>query len=589
MPTKKFGVRCSEFGVFSFIAIIVSAFVFLYPVPYTLYPIHAQTASVSALPSTISTTSPIYTDLLIHNMFHSFSCLSVGSSIIGQPCLTYQFTKNAEGALQSIPMLSQTNLSGGVFGATTSLIGAMYIHHPLSTGEYLASVGEGLGIVKEANAQGVVGAGQSVLSPVLKLWQVSRNISYILLIIIFVVIGIMVMFRNRINPQTVITAQAALPGLIIGLILITFSYFFAALISDFSFVATNLVGYYFQAAQGQQPTQDLVSRGAEENVISIFSRFAGIINKETASDMLSSIWDNLTPDVKGMLTALAAVFNAQITSQGTEFLKAIKTYGQGIQAALIGVSVLFGAANPTAFVGIPLAFIATAVLIYQMFKLLLRLINNFLAIIFLTVTAPFHFLASALPGRQGIATGWVLNMLCNVLAFPAVMMVFYFVAFLLKGVHPDVYYSPFLVSDSASITGTSTFPLFGGLDLKFINILLAFGALAASPSIPDIICRLIGRVGVAGQLIGQELGGGVGQGRQYAGQFQSGVGSTSSQIAQARGLSGTPAYMPTGFDEHGKPIGWMLNPHQYQPSVTEKLQARLIARSGKLKPYKMGE
>lgn len=549
--------------------------------------VRAQTASISALPSTISTTSPIYTDLLVHNMFHTFSCLSVGSSVIGQPCLTYKVTRDAEGVVKSIPMLSQTNLSGGVFGATTSLIGAMYFNPPLSTGNYLAFLGNNLGFVKEAQAQGVVGAGQAVLSPVLKLWQVSRNISYIILIIVFVVIGIMVMFRNRINPQTVITAQAALPGLIIGLILITFSYFFASLISDFAFVATNIVGYYFQAAQGS-PAQDLVSRGAEENVLSIFSRFTGIIDKDTASNILSSIWDNFGPEVQRILTGLAALVTAQVTSQGTELFKALPNVGQGISAALTAVTVAFTVADPTASVGLVLSFIATAVLIYQMFKLLLRLINNFLSIIFLTVTAPFHFLASSLPGRQGIATGWILNMLCNVLAFPAVMMIFYFVAFLLKGVHPDVYYSPFLVSNSVAITGTSTFPLFGGLDLKFINILLAFGALAASPSIPDIICKLIGRVGAAGQMIGQELGGGIGQGRQYAGQFQSNVGSASGQLAQARGLFGTPAYIPTKFDAKGNPTAWMPNPHQFQGSFLQKFRARQFVKGREWEPFKQG-
>ena len=78
--------------------------------------------------------------------------------------------------------------------------------------------------------------------------------------------------------------------------------------------------------------------------------------------------------------------------------------------------------------GLVLYFVAIAVLIYTLFKLLLRLINNFLTIIFLTITAPFHFLVASLPGRQGIATNWILNMLCNVLAFPAVYAVLYFVA-----------------------------------------------------------------------------------------------------------------------------------------------------------------
>ena len=52
--------------------------------PSTYYP----------LPATVSPTSPAYTDLIVHNMFHTFSCLTVGGSIIGQPCLTYQIQKD---------------------------------------------------------------------------------------------------------------------------------------------------------------------------------------------------------------------------------------------------------------------------------------------------------------------------------------------------------------------------------------------------------------------------------------------------------------------------------------------------------------
>jgi len=227
-------------------------------------PAFAQTATSAALPSTVSPTSPLFTDMLAYNIFHTFSCLAVGGSVINQPCLNY---------IQGVPVLSSVNTGGGVLGTTTSLIGALYANPPVRTADYLASVGQNFGIVKEAHAQ-VVGSGAQVLKPILSLWTVSRNISYVIMIIIFVIIGLMVMFRQRINPQTVITAQAALPGLVIGLILITFSYFLAALITDTAYIGTNLVGYYFSAAQPSSsgappPSSNLVDATKSESVISI--------------------------------------------------------------------------------------------------------------------------------------------------------------------------------------------------------------------------------------------------------------------------------------------------------------------------------
>ncbi|MBI2335019.1 hypothetical protein HYU96_04445 [Candidatus Daviesbacteria bacterium] len=504
-------------------------------------PAFAQTP----VPSYVPPTSPVYTDLLVHNLFHTFSCLSVGSSVIGQPCLTYQ---------KGIPVLSQVNLQGGALGATTSIIGALYLNPPVRTGDYLASVGQGLGIVKEAKAQ-VIGSGAQVLSPILTLWQVSRNIAYVFMIIIFVVIGLMVMFRNRINPQTVITAQAALPGLVIGLIMITFSYFLAGLISDMAFVGTNVVGYYFSIAQrpNAQP-QILVDKIQGQNILGLFTPFTKAISSSSVADALNSIWDHLADpntcrfcpwdlDPQKVLTTLAAFVVSQIVMPfGGMF---------GGPGQIVAGIISFGgtALAPIEVASLALSFAAMAILIYAMFRLLLRLINNYLTIIFLTIIAPFHFLASALPGRQGLATNWILNMLANILAFPAVLAVLYFVAYILGPgfVQPpqsEVFQitqlnqaepnnlTPVAQAAEGRIVNKSTFPLFGGLDFSFINLLLAFGALVALPAIPDIIARTVGRIGVAGQLIGQELGGSYGAGRGYAGQISQGTSGLAGQVGR---------------------------------------------------------
>jgi hypothetical protein len=553
-------------------------FLALFFILYSLFypsPAFAQDSTPSAtilpttnyqLPTNIPPTSPAYTDLFVHNMFHTFSCFSVGSSIIGQPCLTYQITQNAQGAIESVPVLSEVNLGGGALGTTASLIGLLYTNPPIRTADYLASLGKGFGIVKEARAQGVVGSGNAVLSPILTLWQVSRNIAYIIMIIIFVIIGLMVMFRQRINPQTVITAQAALPGLVIGLILITFSYFLAALITDTAFIGTNLVGYYFVAAQEGATQENLVEKTANENVLTIMGKVMNGIGKDPITDGIGAFFNSLVDPASRFVRAGAALAAYQVGSSIGPALGAIAALticgvaalpivpvtlptgigtlglaggaalcaqaGSAIGGAVVGSGLAAATAiNPPAMIGYGLWFIALIIIIYSMFRLLMRLINNFLSIIFLVITAPFHFLAASLPGRQEIATAWVLNMLCNILAFPAVMGVFYFVNYLLGS--QDISQSPFQITsaEGIAITGSNTLPLFGGLNIFVIKILLAFGALVTTPAIPDIICRTIGRVGVAGQLIGQEIGAGIGGGQRYFGQAQGAFGGIQRDVA----------------------------------------------------------
>ena len=84
-----------------------------------------------------------------------------------------------------------------------------------------------VGITQPVYAQGI---GFSALTPTLQVWKAFRNLSYFLFIIIFIVVGFMIMFRAQINPQTVVTVQAALPKIVVTLIMITFSYAIAVLL-----------------------------------------------------------------------------------------------------------------------------------------------------------------------------------------------------------------------------------------------------------------------------------------------------------------------------------------------------------------------
>ncbi|OGE14632.1 hypothetical protein A3F00_00460 [Candidatus Daviesbacteria bacterium RIFCSPHIGHO2_12_FULL_37_11] len=532
--STRFAKRAKSVGIKGICAVFCFIFFSVILNTYYILPVNAQeTSQIPVFTSSayqpinvnsVPPQSPLYANLMVNNLLHAFSCLMAGASPMGQPCVDY---------LNGVPVISSVNTSGGLLGAVANLNTIVIANPPIRTGQYLATIGDSLGLVKEANAQ-VSGSGAGVLQPILKLWQVSRNIAYIAMIIIFLIIGLMVMFRQRINPQTVITAQAALPGLVIGLIMITFSYFLASLVTDMSYVATNLVGYYFQSAGATTNTQSLSAVTADKPATEIFST---LINGVFGSDAVIKLPFNLNPVI---VSGTTTVYNSLeglpkdiidwlirfgVYSLGSAvggFLGGIGGLAGGVPGT---ISALFGGpaggilANLIAGVGgygnvlaLLLTFVGALMLIYTLFRLLIKLITNYLAIIFLTITAPFHFLAASLPGRQEIAVDWIRNMLCNVLAFPGVLAVFYFVAYLIGPQNSTV----FNISGSANIVGGNSLPLFGGLDIGFIRILLAFGALMATPTIPDIICNAVGKVGREGQMIEQEFS----QSRQQAGDYQ---------------------------------------------------------------------
>lgn len=497
--------------------------------------------------------SPHLTSLAFYNLSHAISCVILGQSPVA-PCLEYKFVQDATGSVKAIPYLSSINTGNGILGTSVSMVAIVISTPPIRSSEFLANFGDQIGI-KSAHAQ-VVGSGSGVLAPIFKLWEVSRNIAYLAMIMIFVFVGLMVMFRQKLNPQTVVSVQMALPGLIIGLVMITFSYFLASLISDLAFVGTNIVGYYFALAQGGTgltQTPLVTTTGEEQNVLNIFTRYTGILDEGAVGDALHTVWDNISDGNARLLTTLSAAFVYQISSQVFSVANIIPFAGEGIKQFLSAGAGIKTLNDPRGMVGLALSWIAGIILIYSMFRLLMKLISNLLNIIFLTITAPFQFLAASIPGKQGLLTKWFFNMLCNVLAFPAVVGVFYFVAFILGVTDPAL---PLGGGKAASVVNTSTFPLLGGLDLKILNLLLAFGALIALPSIPDAICKSVGKPGAFAGVLGGAIGAGIASGQKYSGQIGQGAANVGERGGNLYTRSGyTTVTTDNKADFPGKGVG----------------------------------
>ncbi|MBI4058127.1 hypothetical protein HY405_02355 [Candidatus Microgenomates bacterium] len=93
------------------------------------------------------------------------------------------------------------------------------------------------------------------------------------------------------------------------------------------------------------------------------------------------------------------------------------------------------------------------------------------------------------------------------------------------------------------------------MELSFLNTLLAFGALVALPSIPDIICRTVGKPGQLGALAAGAIGGAIASGQKYQGQVQSGTAGFAQTAGRLPGDRGM-VYDPTPVTaENVKDIG----------------------------------
>lgn len=269
----------------------------------------------------------------------------------------------------------------GAVAKIGSMIAYMIGHPPVSTSEYLADLGSNLGLpIKSVYAQGI---GWQALRPILPIWKAFRNIAYLAFVIIFVAIGFMIMFRTKINPQTVVSVQAALPKIIVTLLLVTFSYAIAGLMIDLIYIVIYLMVAILQLG-------GLITSNGGQNVIDILFQknpFTIVFIKNGSDIFVQAPGEALQQLIEGMFGTWF-----QDTTLGDIF--------GGLAKLVLGIAILF-----------------------SLFKLFFSLLLSYLSIILSIIFAPFNLLFNALPGSAAF-TSWLKNLFANVIVFPAVAGLF---------------------------------------------------------------------------------------------------------------------------------------------------------------------
>ena len=323
-------------------------------------------------------------------------------------------------------------ITKGALGFSTNLVASLF-KPPVSSVEYFADLGSKLGIAKPAYAQGV---GFSGLSNLLPLWKAFRDVSYFFFVIIFIVIGLAIMFRVKLDPKTVITVQNALPKMVIALILITFSYAIAGLMIDLIYVLINIgivaigrTGWIGDAAGIAYQQGKYTNLSFIEGVGLVIGTGAEGL-KEVLGDWLGSL-------------AMQAIL-------GMTGFKSV---------AVLGL----------AAAGIALLLVIIAIIsLYCIFKLFLALIMCYINIILSVITAPIQIMLGILPGSEQNFNSWFKNLMANILAFPAVTLVILLGWLLVNQEGPT--WAPPIIGTGRALTG-----------------ILGFGMLLLLPKIPDMI------------------------------------------------------------------------------------------------------
>jgi hypothetical protein len=377
-----------------------------------------------------------YTQSVFLEMLASLTCIVGGFDPISQDqkCLGYD-TKTGK--------IGYSEKNAGLIGISGNLI-AMTYTPPINTGDYVNYLANNFGVVKKTYAASQ-GVGFEGIRPLLNIWVIFRNVVYLLFVLVFVIIGIAIMLRVKIDPRTVMTLQNQLPRIIIALILVTFSFAIAGILIDLMWIFCFLI-------------------------LSLFSD-PGFNSANAAKNMMNTPF--------GFLSGLDGVSWATIPYDIGKIVENI------VKHLLDGTGLGGGSwLNPANWFSNILGFIAgiAAFLIIlitvtiALFRLWFSLIQAYVMILLSIIIGPFWIMSGVIPGRSSGFGSWLKEILANLAAFPAVIFIFVIMQR--------------IITEYGKADPTSAFipPLIGTtIAGGAIKGIIAFGLLMATPNLINMI------------------------------------------------------------------------------------------------------
>lgn len=380
----------------------------------TPYPESTRSAE-SDLPKDIGTTVQV----IFIQMLGSVSCQLTGFNAMDR-------THNGMcvGTDPNTGKMSYVQGKGGLLGMLGGGIIATY-NIPISSRDYIADSVNNFGLTKSAYAQqspNQAYTGFQTLAPLLPIWKVFRDLVYLLFVVVFILIGLGIMFRLQIDARTVMTIQNQIPKVIIALLLVTFSYAIAGFLVDLMWVAIYLVTAVMTNGTGITLTASYIT--SPDHLFTMPLQFGNDVLKSTPQSA-SGVVDVATGVGKGASQTLVSLFdmrnwNAQVYVQAQCAWYnpggCVATTLASIIPKLLGYIIEFAAFG--------LVFLVVAVtLVITFVRIWFTLIKAYIYILLDVVLAPFWILSGLLPGGAG-AGPWLRDLLANLSAFPVTIVIF---------------------------------------------------------------------------------------------------------------------------------------------------------------------
>ena len=352
-------------------------------------------------------------------------------------------------------------------GSAAGLALLPLMNPPASGTRYVAQKMNDAGIVPKALAASSSlnrGVGFASIDPLLPIWKVMRSVALMILVVLTLLSGFFVMFRYKVNAQTSISIENAIPKLLITMILITFSFAIAGFLIDLMYIVIGalmsfagsiqfgnmkidqgaLYAKYFDAGPDDLLglyTGDLDVKNFCTGAASCTQRFgtwAGLQNvlwklpeallsiAGAPIELILRIFGGLIAlvyildPITKMLSTLAPSIGVSLgaTVTWTDLLPLIIKAVSGFTLWL-----LLGWLVVTVVLNVIIGVFIFLAAIYQAIKLFMALLTTYIRILLLIVFAPVLILTEAIPGSSAFKD-WFRSLLAEVMVFPILIGIF---------------------------------------------------------------------------------------------------------------------------------------------------------------------
>ncbi len=380
----------------------------------------------------------------------------------------------------------------------------VYTNNPVSLVQYGKYYAQTHGIIKGAFAQNVTGSGYVALSPVIPLWELFRNIAYLIILVMIVVIGFIIIFGGKYG-QSEITIISSLPKVILALVLITFSYPLAGFAVDIANLGTNIVvnvlGPRFVTPgdfyPGQYPAQcsiptaiTNVNTGGSDSQTVPSCDYANNVTNTLGGDF--NIFHLMAP-----ITNYGAWGGSGTGKPDITKLVQAPTNIRFLDVFIKGISFLGNTAE------FAIDFILNVLILFWAIKIFILILTSYVRIVIAAMFSPFMLISYPLSGGSTFWS-WIKGLLSPALVFPAVFAMMFIAAILAYGTDcsgstpcttlSSETYGPWYINQNNGITNFSAGPaLFvDTIQPQFMWNFIALGIIIAIPAIGKHLDEIFG-------------------------------------------------------------------------------------------------